>query len=313
MRSPISDLDRFNNLDVLNVVWETFADLSRHPKAMDSNHSFDLDGVDSVIDTAFKNCSEARLIPNDVTGSKCPPFRHIVIKVYYSALQMGLLVPGNATQTMEWNMQNGPFHFTADGVRYFSEGFISVDDPGNLGIVLRELQDRLPSVEDGQIELLLEAQRCVKSSCNRAAMVVIGVASEEACTSLLEAIPTNCQKPKKGSQFEQDWKSCCNSALSFTGRWKPAIRILEAIKKSVRGKAKGETWGQWWEMVPGSFFTIGEAVRIARNAAAHDTTRKFSKAEVALLLGAMPTQLAMIANLTEFLTNPPPNIGKIKI
>ncbi|MBC8421127.1 MAG: hypothetical protein H8E10_21325 [Desulfobacterales bacterium] len=171
----------------MNVIWETFADLSRHPKAMDSN-SFDLDGVDSFIDMAFKNCSEAGLIPKDVTGSKYPPFRHIVIKVYYSALQMGLLVPGKATQTMEWNMRNGPFHFTADGVRYFSEGFVSVDDPGNLGIVLQELQGRLPSVEDGQIELLLEAQRCLKSSCNRAAMVVIGVASEDSCLSLIDSL-----------------------------------------------------------------------------------------------------------------------------
>ena len=68
-----------------------------------------------------------------------------------------------------------------------------------------------------------------------------------------------------------------------------------------------------WETVPGSLHTVGEAVRISRNAAAHDTKRKFSKAEVALLLGAMPTQLEMIANLTELLENPPPKIGKIKI
>jgi hypothetical protein len=101
--------------------------------------------------------------------------------------------------------------------------------------------------------------------------------------------------------------------LTFTGRWKPAIRILQAIKKSVRGKAKGETWGQWWELVPGSLFTVGEAVRIARNAAAHDTEKTFTRAEVALLLGVMPTQIEMIAKLTDFLRKPPSSIGKIKI
>ena len=70
----------------------------------------------------------------------------------------------------------------------------------------------------------------------------------------------------------------------------------------------GESWWPWWEMVPGSLYTIVEAVRLARNAAAHDTSRKFSKAEVALLLAAMPTQLEMVASLTSFLQNPPSNL-----
>ncbi len=70
---------------------------------------------------------------------------------------------------------------------------------------------------------------------------------------------------------------------------------------------------QWWEMIPGSLYTLGEAVRVARNAAAHDTTRKFSKAEVALLLSAMPTQLEMIANLTDFLQNLPSSLSQLRI
>ena len=115
MRTREPDLYRFNNLDVLNVVWETFAELSRHAEAMDSNHYFNLDGVDSVIDMVFQKCNDVGLIPDDVRSSKYPPFRHIVIKVYYSALQMGLLVPGKASQDMGWSMGNGPFHFTPDG------------------------------------------------------------------------------------------------------------------------------------------------------------------------------------------------------
>lgn len=66
-------------------------------------------------------------------------------------------------------------------------------------------------------------------------------------------------------------------------------------------------------MIPGSLYTVGEAVRVARNTAAHDITRKFSKAEVALLLGSMPTQLEMMANLTDFLKAPPPGIAPIQL
>jgi hypothetical protein len=66
-------------------------------------------------------------------------------------------------------------------------------------------------------------------------------------------------------------------------------------------------------MIPGSLYTLGEAVRIARNTAAHDSNRLFSRAEVALLLSAMPTQLEMISRITEFLKSPPPHLMPIQI
>jgi len=311
--NPRSDLDEFNRPEALRVVWETFAEFARQPKAMDSSTWFRLEGQGSVFDFAFDRCQEAGIIPGNVRKWTYPPFKHIVLKVYYSALNMGLLLPTNLDQALDWSMQSGPFHFTADGVRYFSEGFVSIDDPGHLGEVLQELKQRVTAIEDGQIELLLEAQKCIKAGCYRAAMVVMGVASEDTCSGLLEAIPTNCQAPASGSPLYGDWTNCCNSTLNFTRRWKPAVRILEGIKRTVRGSAQGETWWQWWEMIPGSLFTVGEAVRVARNAAAHDTTRKFSKAEVSLLLSAMPTQLEMIANLSDFLNNTPSNLIPIQI
>ena len=305
MRKGEPDLDRFNTPEVLRVVWETFASYARRHEAMDSSRHFNLEGDGSIFDVAFDRCSEAGLIPPDVRKWTYPPFKHIVMKVYYSALNMGLLLPSRLDQALDWSMQSGPFHFTADGVRYFSEGFISIDDPGHLGEALQELKTRIPAIEDGQIELLLEAQRCIRSGCNRAGMVVMGVASEDSCAALMNAIPLNCQVPASGSPLYGDWTNCCNATLTFTRRWKPAIRILEAIKRNIRSFGHGEPWWSWWEMIPGSLHTVGEAVRVARNAAAHDTTRKFSKAEVALLLSAMPTQLEMIANLTDFLQNPP--------
>ena len=313
MQKTRSDLDEFNTPEALRVVWETFAELSRQPKAMDSSTWYRLDGQDSVAHIAFGRCSQAGLIPHNVQRFDYPPFKHIVLKVYYSALSMGLVLPSNLTQALDHNAHIGPFHFTADGVRYFKEGFISIDDPGHLAEVLQELKKRILTIEDGQIELLLEAQRCIRSGCNRAGMVVMGVASEDSCVALLDAIPTNWQAPGSGSPLHGDWADCCNTTLNFTRRWKPAIRILEAIKRNIRSAGHGESWWPWWEMIPGSLHTVGEAVRIARNAAAHDTTRKFSKAEVALLLSAMPTQLEMIANLTNFLQNPPSNLTPLQI
>lgn len=308
-----SDLDKFNTPETLSVVWETFASYARQPEAMNSSKHFNLQGDNSIFDLAFNRCSEAGLIPPNVRKWTYPPFKHIVMKVYYSALSMGLLLPSRLDQALDWNQQSGPFHFTADGVRYFSEGFISIDDPGHLGVVLQDLKARIPAIDNGQIELLLEAQRCIRSGCNRAGMVVMGVASEDICYALINAIPSNCNVHESNSVLYSDWTNCCNSTLTFTRRWKPVIRILEAIKKNIRSNGYGEQWWSWWEMIPGSLYTVGEAVRVARNAAAHDITRKFSKAEVALLLSAMPTLLEMIANLTDFLTNPPSQITPIQL
>ena len=313
MRRSAQDLDRFNTPEVLRVIWETFAAIARQPDAMDSSKHFNLEGQGGVFDIVFSRCDKAGLIPYDVRRYEYPPFKHIVLKVYHSALNMGLLLPSRLDQALDWSMQSGPFHFTADGVNYFRDGFVSIDDPGHLGEVLQELKARIPTIEDGQIELLLEAQRCIRSGCNRAGMVVMGVASEDSCIALMDAIPLNCQAPASGSPLFSDWASCTNQSLAFTRRWKPAIRILEAIKRIIRSAGQGESWWPWWEMVPGSLHTVGEAVRISRNAAAHDTTRKFTKAEVALLLAAMPTQLEMIANLTSFLQNPPSGIAPIHL
>lgn len=310
----VPDLDEFNKVEVLRAVWDTFAHLARQPISMDSRACYNLEGVgESLSSLAFDRCREAGLIPGNVQKWDYPPFKHIVLKVYYSALSMGLVLPGDLTQALNWNMQNGPFHFTEEGIRYFSEGFISIDEPGHLREALVELKQRLSAINDGQIELLLEAQRCVKAGCYRAGMVVIGVSSEDVCLGLLDAIPINCQAPATSSALYGDWSSCCNTTFSFSARWKPGARILKAIKRNLRTPGRGESWWQWWEMVPGSLFTVGEAVRVARNAAAHDSNREFTNAEVALLLSAMPIQLEMISNLSDFLNNPPSNLIPLQI
>ena len=313
-----NNLHRVDTLEITKIVWDTFAELARSEKA--SYSYFDLEGLvsnefsppASVYQISFNKWKPPQSQVH-IARSEDPSFIHIVRKVYYSAISMGLIIPGRVDLEIGWNQRVGVFHFTLEGIKYFSDGFISIDDPGHLGIALKELQKRLPVIDDGKIELLLESQRCIKAGCYRAGMVVMGVANEDMCLALLDSIQLNCNPPDIRSSLYADWNSCNNSTLSFTMKWKPGIRILEEIKNKIRKGAKGESWFLWWEMVPGSLYTLGEAVRIARNTAAHDSNRLFSRAEVALLLSAMPTQLEMVSSITEFLKSPPPHLMPIRI
>ncbi len=192
-------LHEFNTPEILRVVWKTFAGFARSPGARNTSRYFSILGDREIYDTAFENCNAAGLIPQRTNKWNCPSFQHIVLKVYHSAINMGLVIPHAPHQALDWNQGNGAFHFTDEGIRYFSEGFISIDDPGYLGEALYELKGRTHLIEDGQIELLLEAQRCVKSGCFRAGILVIGIACEDACLGLLDAIPINCQAPSSGS------------------------------------------------------------------------------------------------------------------
>lgn len=311
-----TDIYRLDTLEVAKIVWDTFAELAR---MSDSKEYFDLEGAaqlnsppTSVYDIAFNKWKPRKSLEPRYED---PSFKYVVRKVYHAAISMGLIIPGRIRQGFNWgySTNTGPFQFTLEGIKYFSNGFISVDDPAYLGIALKELQSRLSSIDDGKIELLLESQRCIKAGCYRAGMVVMGVANEDMCVQLLDSIPLNCNPPPSKSALHSDWNNCKDSKLAFSMRWKPGIRILEEIKNKIRKSAKGESWFQWWEMIPGSLYTLGEAVRIARNTAAHDSNRLFSKAEVALLLSAMPTQLEMLSNITEFLKSPPPHLKPIQI
>ena len=212
-----NDLHRLDTLEVTKIVWDTFAELAR---SSDLKEYFNLEGFadpygtpTSVYEIAFLKWkpqeSEVRI------AREVPSFTYVVRKVYYSAVSMGLIIPGRVTQTLEYS-KYGKFQFTSQGIKYFSNGFISIDDPGYLGIALKELQKKLPVVDDGIIELLLESQRCIKAGCYRAGMVVIGVANEDMCIALLESISINCNAPNKKSASYSDWNSCNDTTLSFS-------------------------------------------------------------------------------------------------
>lgn len=306
------DLSKYNRIEIIRIIWETFGEKARLPGSSVATTGYTLLG--NIDKRAFNKCKEEGLInQNDRPYHDNLPFKHILLKVYYSAINKGLILPSRLDQALTWNTDFGFFHFTTEGLKYFSNGFISIEDPGYLGASLKELQQRLKCIGNGQIELLIEAQRCVKSGCYRAGMIVIGVANEDICLDLLEAITKGCTPPGSGTHLSGDWNKVSNPALPFFSRWKSGIKILENIKKKLPKPKKEESWDKWWELIPGSLNTLGEAVRISRNTAAHDASKSFSQAEVALLLSAMPIQIEMVANITEFLTNPPTHVRPIEI
>jgi len=250
-----------NTLEIINIVWETFAELARSDKALEKNFTLEgFAGFEHIPPTSVYEISFNKWKPREsqvYIPREDPAFKHIVRKVYFAAISMGLIIPGTVSQDLGWNQQQGAFQFTLEGIKYFSNGFISIDDPGHLGKALKELQNRLPSIDDGKIELLLESQRCIKAGCYRAGMIVMGVANEDMCLELLDSIPLNCTPPPSKSKLHADWNNCNNSTHSFSKRWKAGIRILEEIKNNLRKVSKGESWSQWWEMVPGSIYTLG--------------------------------------------------------
>lgn len=315
MNRQNSGVDEFNNADVLRIVWKMFAEYARRPTVGSSLMYFWLFGDNSFCKDTFERCKAEKLVPENVQRWQWqyPPFKHVVFKIYNTAISMGLILPANLDESLNWGLDNGVFHFTSEGIKYFSGGFISVDDSGYFGQALTELQERIPLIGDGRRELLLEAHRCLKAGCYRAAMVLIGVANEDACLALVDAVPANLKAPSNGNPILQDWNNCCNTDLTFSHRWKSAVRIFESVKPKLRKLGKGEPWWQWWEMIPGSLYTVGEAVRIARNAAAHSVDRPFCKAEVALLLASMPIQLEMIASITAFLKEPPIYLTAVQV
>ncbi|MHC5056352.1 MAG: hypothetical protein ACYTKD_16760 [Planctomycetota bacterium] len=212
-------------------------------------------------------------------------------------------------QGLLWSLDNGPFRFTSEGIRYFTSGaYTPIDDPGHFCSALQALRQKHGRITEAQIALLLEAQKCIHSGCFRAAMVLVGVACEDACTSLLDSLADGLKPPVKGSATKPDWAAMSNASLSFAARWKPGLRVLETVKQGLRQQGRGADWWQWWQTVPGSLSTVGEAVRMSRNVAAHDSERVFEKPEVALLLAALPIILEAICELDSFLESPPAGV-----
>jgi len=230
--------------------------------------------------------------------------------VFYELSGLGLIVPGEPTQAIDWNSQSGIFTFTKRGLDYYLEGTVPLEHEGALVTALRELRDRCTgAVADGQLVLLGEAHHCWRQGCYRAAMVLIGVANEENGIELLDLLDTY---PNKAPTASTEWTRATNPGNAFSTRFEAGVSILrrvaQELKREVRTRrAAGNppAWGDLWFRSVDSLHALGEAIRCACNHAAHDGSAEFRRSDVGLLLSGTPMLLEHIWELREFLRSPP--------
>ena len=230
--------------------------------------------------------------------------------VFYTALHLGLIIPGLWDQALDWSASSGAYQFTPRGLAFFRNGEVSLSAPGLLIDRVREVVSEGSGIEPGVVPLVEEAQRCWGMGCLRAAMVLIGLASEEVCTGLLNELSNYPSPPKKGDALYSDWEKLNNEALSFYPKWQSGLALLESAKQGLKKTygASRPDWWRIWEPLPGAIQPYAEAVRIARNTAAHSVDDIFTPAQVGLLLASLPTMLSAVAEITAFLKTPPTGV-----
>lgn len=232
-----------------------------------------------------------------------------VRSVVADAIASGLIVPGRADQRANWNDEHIEFQFTPTGRRVLGAGAVVLHDNGSLraALVAARTAGTL-AVEDHEIELLAEAQNCWQNSCFRAAAVLIGLANESRCLALVDAMAAVLPNPAAPAAI-RDLTDARDANRAFTARWRPTLRLLEGCRSQLRAAGRGQPWWEPWEGVPGTLSTLGEAVRLTRNTAAHDPHQSFGRHDVALLLAAMPHQIAFVSALTSFFRAVPAGVA----
>lgn len=203
----------------------------------------------------------------------------------------------------------GVFTFSERGLRYFN-GDVALDgDPSPLLAKLLELQTKHPKVVGAaQLTLLSEAQHCWRERCYRAAMILTGLAAEDASLAIVDALAAYPAQATTGASVA-DWSTITATSGMFSVRWGAAVRVLRRLRDGLRGPGKGAAWWKILDPAPEWLLPLGEAVRLARNEAAHNPDRDYGANDVTLLLAALPTQLEAIAELHAFLTTPPTGLS----
>jgi hypothetical protein len=308
MRVEIEELEQ--------CAWQALKQQALSKEAEDLNNNFSANSLakDSLYTLTGENLIAHQTIAppsvEEIRRGHSSGVSSAVRSVFYSAISLGLIVPGKLGQAYDWSASYGAYQFTERGIDFFRKGEIALDIPSLLTNRIREIASQY-QISNAVVALTGEAQKCWASGCTRAAMVLIGLVVEDACIDLLDALgnyPNITSKPH--SKPHQDWMKLQDDKVAFYTRWRPGIQVLEIIKDGLNkgyGKQKPDWWAMW-ESVPGGIEPYGQAVRFARNKAAHDVDRIFSNAEIGLLLASLPTMLAVIGQLKEFIITPPSGV-----
>ena len=299
--------------DAVRFAWEALRLLSSTAKATNFSTFFtaDSNSDDSLFWVTIDLLRQAGLI-HSIDRSQIyhnMTIRAAVREVFYSAVSIGLIVPGQLGQGYAWNADQGTYQFTVKGREFFQHGTVSISIPGQLVTRVNEISDA-GHLDPGIAPLVAEAQQCWMMGCLRAAMVMIGLASEGTLMGLIDELQNYQIPPNSGTTNWNDWNRIKNEALAFYPRWQSSVALLENIKQQLQRAYRGTRpdWWSIWEPLPGGIEPFGECIRIARNAAAHSVGDVFTNAQVGLLLASLPTMLEVVSGLTAFLHSPPSGI-----
>lgn len=232
-------------------------------------------------------------------------FRLVLREVYFDLLGSGLVVIGGLAKGMDYSLDVGAFTFTQRGLAVLTGSDVLLFETDSLSSALRSARTAgTLTIEDTEIALLAEAQHCWQTGCFRAAAVLIGLANEARCMALVDAVGAALPAPKSTDMIS-DLAAAKDASKSFSYRWRPTLRLLEGCRSKLLQLGRGKPWWEPWEGVPGVLSTLGEAVRLSRNTAAHDPHQEFGRSDVALLLAAMPHQVQAVCTLEAFFRNVP--------
>ena len=180
------------------------------------------------------------------------------------------------------------------------------------------LTRRPDAVDAGQITLLGEAHLCWAQGCYRAATVLIGVASEESLGTMLDTL-ANYPAQDTTPPARKDWDRVKNPSNAISARFEGGMSILRRLAERLRQESRRQQpkgspppWAALWFQSVEALQAIGEAVRCARNKAAHDATATFRRSDVALLLASVPTLLEQIADMKAFLSDAAGRLDPVK-
>ena len=307
------------SIDQQNVekcAWEALKQQALSPKVNNIKEYFMLYGSSGE---SLEDMTADLLVNQGLTSESDPQrlLRDLAVEaaicdVFFTAQHLGLIVPGRLGQELNWDLR--AYHFSNRGLDFFKNGEVSLSAPGLLIERVREVTAG-GTLDPGIVPITEEAQKCWSNGCLRAAMVLIGLASEEVCTGLMDELSNYSYPPIKGESLYSDWEKLKSENLSFYPKWQAGLALLEAIKYGLKNtyKASRPDWWSIWESFPVVIQPYAEAVRIARNTAAHEIEDFFTPAQIGLLLASLPTMLGVIAELTDFLKSPPVDVTLPKL
>ncbi len=206
--------------DAVRCVWEVLSEQGMSPKGSSHGQHFtafshteestDTATATRMVKEGLVSVTDPRVLLRD------PCFCSAVRDLLYDALHLGPIAPGKLGQAADWSAGQGAYQFTRRGLAFFRNGEFSLSAPG---LLIDRVKD---VVSEGRLEprvvpLVAEAQRCWSMGCLRAATVLIGLASEEVCTCLLDQLSNYKPQPKEGGDTPYpDWEKATTRLFRST-------------------------------------------------------------------------------------------------